>query len=96
MRRETSKANAELRSYFECSNHGKDEVVSDGLLEVSFGEYLVERGGLSRYQLFRALQMQDRNSGVRIGECIAALGFLSYETIEDHLARWKGLDVVEG
>ncbi len=95
MRPESSKANAELRTYFECSEH-EDEVVSDGLLEVSFGEYLVERGGLSRYQLFRALQMQDRNPGVRIGECIAALGFFTYETIEDHLTRWKGLNVVEG
>ena len=95
MRRETAKANSDLRSYFEYSNHGV-EVVEDGLQELSFGEYLVERRALSRYQLFRALQMQDRNPGVRVGECIAALGFIDYEAVEDHLERWKSLNVVEG
>lgn len=95
MRQETARlTNRDLRNYFEYSNHGI-EVVEDGLKEMSFGEYLVERRVLSRYQLFRALQMQDRNPGVRIGECIAALGFLPYDVIESHLERWKSLAIVE-
>lgn len=95
MRQETAKlTNQDLRNYFEYSNHGI-EVVEDGLKEMSFGEYLVERRALTRYQLFRALQMQDRNPGVRIGECIAALGFLEYDAIESHLDRWKSLAIVE-
>jgi hypothetical protein len=65
MRPETEHATADLRSYFEYSNHGV-EVVEDGLQELSFGEYLVERRALSRYQLFRALQMQDRNVVSRV------------------------------
>ena len=83
-----------LRHYFEYSSNGID-VVEDGLKEMSFGEYLVERKVLTRYQLFRALQMQDRNPGVRIGECIAALGFVGYEVVEAHLERWKSLAIIE-
>lgn len=94
MRPETAQQSSALRHYFEYSNHGI-EVVSDGLKEMSFGEYLVERKVLTRYQLFRALQMQDRNPGVRIGECVAALGFATYDTVEAHLDRWKSLAIVE-
>lgn len=94
MRQETAQLTSDLRNYFEYSNHGI-EVVEDGLKEMSFGEYLVERKVLTRYQLFRALQMQDRNPGVRIGECIAALGFVGYEVVEAHLERWKSLAIVE-
>ncbi len=69
--------------------------MEDGLQELSFGEYLVERRALSRYQLFRALQMQDRNPGIRVGECVAALGFMEYDSIEHHLEQWKSLAVIE-
>lgn len=94
MRAETSRIDSDLSHYFEYSNHGV-EVLEDGLKQMSFGEYLVERSALSRYQLFRALQMQDRNPGVRLGECIAALGYLGYDVVEAHLDRWKSLAVVE-
>jgi hypothetical protein len=50
---------SELRHFFEYSAVGVD-VVADGLQEVPFGEFLVERGALTRYQLLRALMMQDR------------------------------------
>ena len=55
------------------------------LKELPIGEYLVEQMVVTRVQLFRALQMQDRNPGVRLGECIAALGFASYQDIQRHL-----------
>jgi hypothetical protein len=55
----------ELSKYFEYSRTGID-VEEDGLKEISFGEYLVESNVLDRYQLFRALQMQDQHPGVRI------------------------------
>ena len=94
MRPETARMSHDLRHYFETSRHPRGGL-EDGLKEMSFGEYLVERRALTRYQLFRALQMQDRNPGVRIGECIAALGYLPYSIIEDHLERWKALAVIE-
>ena len=75
-------ANAkDLRHYFEYSSSGV-EVVEDGLQEVTFGEYLVQHEIVDRYQLFRALQMQDRLPGVRLGECVAALGYAPIATIE--------------
>ena len=62
-----AKNKKDLRHYFEYSAQGVD-VVEDGLKEISFGEYLVDQGVLDRFQLFRALQMQDRLPGVRLGE----------------------------
>src|SRR5688572_15200293 len=64
----------ELAHYFEYSSTGL-EIMGDGLEEMRFGEYLVGAGAISRQQLLTALMFQDRNPGVRIGECIAALGF---------------------
>lgn len=61
------------------------QVASLEALEISddqFGQYLVTRNKLTRYQLFRALQLQDRNPGARIGECAAALGFLPVAQVE--------------
>ncbi len=71
----------DLRRYFEYSQSGV-EVLEDGLKEITFGEYLVENGVLDRYQLFRALQMQDRLPGVRLGECAAALGYVPIAKVE--------------
>ncbi len=82
-----------LRRYFEHSRQGVD-VLQDGLVELSFGEFLVELRTISRFQLFRALQLQDANPGIRLGECIAALGYARYATIERHLAIWRNLTVV--
>jgi hypothetical protein len=80
----TLKSNAknkdDLRHYFEYSPHGVE--VEDGLQEIAFGEFLVEQKVVDRYQLFRALQMQDRIKGVRIGECVAALGYAPIGRIE--------------
>lgn len=83
----------DLKSYFEYSNHGI-EVESDGLKEMSFGEFLVETEIISRFQLFRALQLQDRNPGVRLGECIAALGYLPYTDVEEYLSNWNQVATV--
>jgi len=71
----------ELRRYFEYSQSGV-EVLQDGLEEISFGEYLVAEGVVDRFQLFRALQMQDRLPGVRLGECLAALGYAPIAKVE--------------
>ena len=83
----------ELLHYFEYSNHGI-EVMEDGLKEMSFGEFLVETRIISRFQLFRALQLQDRNPGVRLGECLAALGYLPYTDVEEYLTNWNRVDTV--
>jgi len=84
----------DLRHYFEYSSHGI-EVVEDGLQEVTFGEYLVEQGVLDRYQLFRALQLQDRVPGVRVGEAAAALGYAPIGAIERFHRRYHRLGTIE-
>ncbi|SRR5260221_5087464 len=84
----------DLRSYFEYSKSGVD-VVADGLKEITFGEFLVEEQVLDRYQLFRALQMQDRLPGVRVGECAAALGYAPIAAIEKIYARFLALHTVQ-
>ncbi len=83
----------ELRHYFEYSQNGV-EVVADGLQEIAFGEYLVEEQVLDRFQLFRALQMQDRLPGVRLGECAAALGYAPIAAIEKIYTRFLQLQTV--
>lgn len=84
----------EIKSYFEYSSAGI-EVVEDGLKEIAFGEFLVENQAIDRYQLLCALQMQDAHPGVRIGECLAALGYLPYTEIEEHLSSWRRVEVIE-
>jgi len=83
----------DLAHYFEYSPLGID-VVEEGLAEVTFGEFLVEKRAITRAQLFTALQLQDRQPGARIGECVAALGYLRYRDVEQHLREWNSLEVV--
>lgn len=90
----TAKNQKDLRHYFEYSSQGI-EVEADGLQEVSFGEYLVDQGVLDRFQLFRALQMQDRLPGVRLGEAAAALGYAPIGAIERFYERFTQIGSVE-
>ena len=83
----------ELRRYFEYSQSGV-EVLQDGLEEVTFGEFLVDQGVLDRFQLFRALQLQDRLPGVRLGECAAALGYVPILAVERLYERFAKISVV--
>jgi hypothetical protein len=83
----------DVRRYFEYSENGV-EVVEDGLKEMAFGEYLVEEQVLDRFQLFRALQMQDRLPGVRLGEAAAALGYAPIAAIEKIYTRFRELATV--
>jgi hypothetical protein len=83
-----------LTEYFEYSSKGVD-VLEDGLKEMSFGEYLVERGAIDRFQLLRALQLQDRHPGVLLGECVAALGYVPYSEVEQHLSRFNSVAVID-
>lgn len=76
-----AKNSKELRHYFEYSSQGVD-VLEDGLQEITFGEYLVDQGVVDRFQLFRALQLQDRSPGVRLGEAVAALGYAPIGAVE--------------
>ena len=84
----------EIAHYFEYSNHGVD-VLEDGLKELRFGEFLVERGSLTREQLFKAMMYQDINPGVRIGECAAALGFVPYADVDRLHGEYTGCGVVD-
>jgi len=89
----TAKNTRDLRHYFEYSGAGV-EVVEDGLKEITFGEFLVEQGVMDRFQLFRALQMQDRLPGVRVGECVAALGYAPIGRIEKLFTSFMQLQTV--
>jgi hypothetical protein len=90
----TATNSKEIQRYFEYSQSGVD-VLEDGLKEISFGEFLVEQGVLDRFQLFRALQMQDRLPGVRLGECAAALGYAPIAAIERLYERFTQLNTVD-
>jgi hypothetical protein len=48
----------------------------------AFGEFLVTARVLDRFQLFRALQMQDRVPTARLGQCAVALGYAARAQIE--------------
>lgn len=78
----------DIRHYFEYSSAGID-IVADGLQEMTFGEFLVDKSAINRQQLFSALQLQDRHPGIRLGECVAALGFLPFAEVERHLSSWR-------
>ena len=86
--------NTKIAHYFEYSDQGI-EVVRDGLTEFPFGEFLVETGTLGRDQLFSAMMFQDRNPGVRIGECIAALGYLPYAEVDRLYGKYSDCNVVD-
>lgn len=90
----TAKNSKDIQKYFEYSQSGVD-VIEDGLKEISFGEFLVDQGVLDRFQLFRALQMQDRLPGVRLGECAAALGYAPIAAIERLYERFTQLNTVD-
>ncbi len=83
----------DILHYFEYSSSGI-EVLQDGLSELPFGEFLVERDIVDRFQLLRALQMQDRNPGVRLGECAAALGYAPIQQIERAYREFVSLQTV--
>ncbi len=89
-----AKNQKDLRHYFQYSSAGVD-VVEDGLKEITFGEYLVDQGVLDRFQLFRALQMQDRLPGVRLGEAAAALGFAPIGAIERFYQRFMQIHTID-
>src|SRR5690242_15244417 len=93
MAKNNAASRRDIAHYFESSQSGV-EVLEDGLAEIKFGEFLVERGLLDRVQLFRAMQMQDRNPGVRLGECAAALGFAPIHEIERAYRAFAGLSTV--
>ncbi|MEJ7604016.1 MAG: hypothetical protein WKG01_39415 [Kofleriaceae bacterium] len=63
-----------------------------GLAEAWFGEYLVDQGVVDRFQLFQALQLQDRSRGVRLGEAITTLGYAPAGAIEHQFARFQQRD----
>jgi hypothetical protein len=82
----------DLQRYFEPGDRAVDGA---GLKEITFGEFLVEEGVLDRFQLFRALQMQDRSPGTRLGECAAALGYAPKGAIERLYQRFQQLSTVD-
>ena len=57
----------------------------------TFGEFLVQQGAISRFQLFRALQMQDRSPGALLGQCAVALGYVPRHEIEQLHGRFERL-----
>ena len=92
--RDTAPANAaELDDFFAFAPVGVE--VEPGLVDVRFGEYLVERGHLDRSQLLRALQLQDRVPNLRVGLCAVALRFISQTALVSAVADWLTLTAIE-
>jgi len=52
------------------------------VMVIPFGEFLVRRGLIDRYQLLQVLQFQAAYPAVALGECVVALGFLGLREIE--------------
>ncbi len=92
MRPQTS--HNDLTHFFEYSGLGL-QVLEDGLLQMSFGEYLVSQHAITREQLLKGLQLQDQSPGVKLGECLAKLGAIAYPLVEAHLKNWNRVGVVE-
>ena len=90
----SARRNEAIRRYFEYSESGVD-VEEDGLKEIPFGEFLVERGVLTRAQLFQVLTHQDKSPGVRLGEIVSALGFVPYATVDRLLTEFHHVPQVE-
>ena len=90
----TATTRRELAHYFEHSWMGL-ELDSDGLVEMPFGEYLVEQQALNREQLFEALSEQDWQPDVPLGEIVAALGYVPYAEVDILLEQYLAVDVVE-
>jgi len=83
----------DISHYFEYSEAGIN-VVSDGLQEVTFGEFLVEKHAVNRSQLFDALQLQDKEPDRKIGECMYELGYLPASELLFHLEQWHSMETV--
>ncbi len=58
----------------------------------AFGEFLIDHQVLDRlldrFQLFRALQLQDRMPEARLGHCMVALGYVRRSTVEQLHVRF--------
>jgi hypothetical protein len=88
------KPDREISSFFELSA-AEIEVVEEGLQEMPFGEYLVEKKALSRSELYAALCEQDKHPGIPLGEVIAWLGYMSYPEVDRMLTEWSTIPIVE-
>jgi hypothetical protein len=56
--------------------------------EAAFGQFLVEAGAISRYELEEARREQARQPGVRLSEIIAYMGYLPYRELDRLRARF--------
>ena len=59
------------------------------------GEWLVQENVLTREQLLRALQIQDQIPGIRLGECVVALGYAEQRDVHDIIAVHRALVALE-
>jgi len=59
------------------------------------GEWLVQEKLLTRHQLLRALQLQDQIPGIRLGDCVVALGFATRDSVQDIVAVHRALAELE-
>src|SRR5688572_13384998 len=84
----------DLSHYFGYSNPGL-QVAEDGLKEIPFGEYMMERGLVTHSQLCPALQKQNRSPDVRVGDCAAARGYEPIGQVEPLYTIWPGVATVE-
>jgi hypothetical protein len=82
-----------VRRYFLQTRLGLAE--DESLEVIRFGEFLVEQRVIDRFQLFRALQLQDAVPGVLIGGAVSALGYCSSQQIEWLHSEFAALATIE-
>jgi hypothetical protein len=90
----TGRTTRELESYFELAA-AEVELIEEGLVQMTFGEFLVDNRALSRTQLYEALREQDRHPGVPLGEIVAYMGYVPYPEVDRLLTRWNQIPVIE-
>ena len=57
----------------------------------NFGEFLVTKRVLDRFQLLRSLQLQDKLPNTRLGQCAVVLGYAPPGAIEALHAQFRRL-----
>ena len=88
-----STQNWEIVHYFDYSDAGI-EVEEEGLTQMRFGEYLVERGQITRAQLLSALMEQDRCPGTAIGALLVAMGVIDASAMHQALHDFQNIPVL--
>lgn len=72
-----------------------DLVEISDLEEITFGDFLVDRGALTRAELAEATRLAAEHPLLELRDVICWLGFSSHARLDALEAEWEGVPVVE-